>query len=184
MGAKFYFFATTELDGYHFCFRKRKYRNLDVLSFNIRNSYRTSHLRRAATEETVNHERAVAIRPGNWALGSPRSRFYTSDRRRTGPHVRCLGASRMALFALFSLLSRLPIALARASFYSHFSTRSRCPVIRSTAAMVLRDSPVLRTKHSPKNSIASTAPLENGTLISMTRGRWYRAILIRSAKCA
>jgi hypothetical protein len=44
------------------------------------------------------------------------------------------------LFALFNRLSALPTALARASFYSHHSTRNRCALVLSTAAMVLRDS--------------------------------------------
>ena len=44
------------------------------------------------------------------------------------------------LFCLFARLSDMPVALARASFYSHRSTRNRTDLIFSTAAMVLRGS--------------------------------------------
>src|SRR5271155_1837481 len=44
------------------------------------------------------------------------------------------------LFCLFCRLSNLPVALARASFYSHFSTRNRGDLILATAGMVLRGS--------------------------------------------
>ena len=45
-----------------------------------------------------------------------------------------------ALFCLFHRLSDQPTALARASFYSHFSTRSRAELVLSAASMVLRGS--------------------------------------------
>jgi hypothetical protein len=44
------------------------------------------------------------------------------------------------LFALYHLLSDMPVPLARASFYAHHSTRNRTELILSTAAMVLRGS--------------------------------------------
>jgi hypothetical protein len=44
------------------------------------------------------------------------------------------------LFCLFSRLSDLPVALARASFYTHHSTRNRTALVLRTAAMVLRGS--------------------------------------------
>jgi hypothetical protein len=44
------------------------------------------------------------------------------------------------LFCLYARLSDLPGALARASFYSHRSTRNRTDLILATAAMVLRGS--------------------------------------------
>ena len=44
------------------------------------------------------------------------------------------------MFCLFNRLSDLPVALARASFYSHRSTRDRGDLILTTAKMVLRGS--------------------------------------------
>jgi hypothetical protein len=41
------------------------------------------------------------------------------------------------MFCLFNRLSDLPVALARASFYSHRSTRDRGDLILTTAKMVL-----------------------------------------------
>jgi hypothetical protein len=51
------------------------------------------------------------------------------------------------VFCLFSRLSDLPIALARASFYSHRSTRDRGELILTTAKMVLRDSQKREAAH-------------------------------------
>jgi hypothetical protein len=44
------------------------------------------------------------------------------------------------MFCLFNRLSDLPVALARASFYSHRSTRDRADLILTTAKMVLQGS--------------------------------------------
>lgn len=44
------------------------------------------------------------------------------------------------MFCLFNRLSDLPVALARASFYSHRSTRDRGDLILTTAKMVLQGS--------------------------------------------
>jgi hypothetical protein len=51
------------------------------------------------------------------------------------------------LFCLFARLSDLPTALARASFYSHRSTRNRTDLILTTAAMVLRGSQKREAAH-------------------------------------
>lgn len=51
------------------------------------------------------------------------------------------------LFSLFSRLSDLPVALARASFFSHHSTRNRTTLILVTAAMVLRGSQKREAAH-------------------------------------
>jgi hypothetical protein len=52
------------------------------------------------------------------------------------------------MFCLFNRLSDLPVALARASFYSHRSTRDRGELILTTAKMVLRDSQKRQAAHA------------------------------------
>src|ERR1700738_4595895 len=49
-------------------------------------------------------------------------------------------ALEVQMFCLFNRLSDLPVALARASFYSHRSTRDRGDLILATAKMVLQGS--------------------------------------------
>jgi hypothetical protein len=43
------------------------------------------------------------------------------------------------IFAFFAAITRIPIALARATFFSHFNTRSRINLLKSAAQMVLLD---------------------------------------------
>jgi hypothetical protein len=47
------------------------------------------------------------------------------------------------LFCLFVILSDTPVAIARASFYSHRNTGNRVDLLGRTAAMVLRGTPEL-----------------------------------------
>jgi hypothetical protein len=49
------------------------------------------------------------------------------------------------MFALYSLMSGAPIAIARPTFYSHHNTGNRAVMVQHTAAMVLRGSSELDT---------------------------------------
>jgi hypothetical protein len=49
------------------------------------------------------------------------------------------------MFALYSLMSGTPIAIAHPAFYSHHNTSNRAILVQRTAAMVLRGSPELDT---------------------------------------
>jgi hypothetical protein len=48
------------------------------------------------------------------------------------------------IFAFYVALTGIPVALARATFYSHFNTRARVELVEAVATMVLRqdDEPI------------------------------------------
>src|SRR5260370_22590791 len=43
------------------------------------------------------------------------------------------------IFAFYVAITGIPVALARATFYSHFNTRGRIELLKAVATMVLRE---------------------------------------------
>src|SRR5215471_1654403 len=47
-------------------------------------------------------------------------------------------AMEFRIFVLFFLITKIPIALARATFYSHYNARNRISLLRAVAGMILQ----------------------------------------------